>query len=193
MHKLDAERLAVGALENGHDLPQRANSSRGRDQGISCVVVRIGEAVRTRIELLRILRRLEAERIEICVQVATRPIGANQHERLNRVACCLLHGAGRYFNAFGLGRGQHFVADTLLDLSPVGVECEIRSPWGAGGQSGRCQEDAGVLDDVRPGVLESGKKQLPLRIDGLRVRLVARIELVNVIGMPHTETKYGES
>src|ERR1700730_9251184 len=108
--------------------------------------------------------------------MATHAIGANQHERLDGIARSLLDRSGGDFDTLGWGGGSHLVADVLLDLLPIGTECrnEIamrgRRPIGPlpGGT-------AGVLDDVPLGVLETGKKQLPLRIDGLRVRLVARI------------------
>src|SRR5260370_8799690 len=53
MHKFDAERLAVGALENGHDLPQRAEfQPEDAIKEYLAVVVRTAEAVAARIEFL---------------------------------------------------------------------------------------------------------------------------------------------
>ena len=66
------------------------------------VHVGIGEAVGARIELLLVLGRLEPERIEVGVEMAARPIGADQHQRMDRVARRLLHLGGGQLDAAGL-------------------------------------------------------------------------------------------
>ena len=44
----------------------------------------------------------EAERIELGMEVSARPIGADQHQRVDRVSRCLLHLGGRQLDAAGL-------------------------------------------------------------------------------------------
>jgi len=61
MHKLDAERLAVCALENGHDLPQRAEfEPEDAIKEYLAIVIRIAEAVDARIKLLCVFHLFEA-------------------------------------------------------------------------------------------------------------------------------------
>src|SRR5215475_2714691 len=77
VHELDAERLTVGALADRDDLAQRAVFE-AEDVIEEDLAVEIGlaEAVRARIELLPIARRLDAERIELGVEVAAHAVGA---------------------------------------------------------------------------------------------------------------------
>src|SRR5215471_2565942 len=196
VHELDAERLTIGAPDNGQDLPQGAEfKPKNMVKEDLAIEIRIAEAIGARIELLCVFRGFESERIQICLQMAARAIGANQHERLDGIARCLLNGTGRDFDTPGLRRGSHLVADVLLDLVPIGIELRdeiaVRDRRPVGPLPGRT---AGVLGYVPLGVFEAGKKQLPLRIDGLRVCLVARIELVDVIGVaPIKKRSEGES
>src|SRR5690242_5399795 len=62
--ELDAERLAVGALDDGDDLAQRREFEAEHviDEDLS-VVVRLGEAVCPRIELRVVVALIEAERV----------------------------------------------------------------------------------------------------------------------------------
>ena len=87
VHELDAERLAVGALQDRDDLAQRAVFE--TDDVIEedlAIVVGIGEAVGARIELLVILLAFDAQRIEIGVEVAAHAVGADQHQGAHRIA-----------------------------------------------------------------------------------------------------------
>ena len=70
------------------------------------VEVGVGEAVGARIELLLVLVRLEAERIEIGVEMAAHAVGADQHQGVDRIARRLLH----------VGRGELDAA--CLRLAP---------------------------------------------------------------------------
>ena len=65
------------------------------------VEIGLGEAVGRRIELFLVVRRLEAERIEIGVEMAAHAIGADQHERAHRIAGRPLDFGGGNFDAFG--------------------------------------------------------------------------------------------
>ena len=50
------------------------------------VEIGFGEAVGTRIELFAIARRFDAERIELGVEMTAHAVGADQHQRANRIA-----------------------------------------------------------------------------------------------------------
>ena len=123
VHELDAERLAVGALTDRDDLAQRGEFEPEHvvEENLA-VEVGFGEAVGARIELLVVLARLEAERIEIGVEVAADAIGADQHQRADRVARRLLHVGRRQLDAGALRLRAHLVADLLLGLGPLAVE-----------------------------------------------------------------------
>src|SRR5713226_4260716 len=87
VHELDAERLAIGAAQDGEDLAQAAElePEHAIEEDLA-VVVSLGKAVGARIEILLVPGRLEPERIEIGVEMAARPIGANQHQGADRIA-----------------------------------------------------------------------------------------------------------
>src|SRR5262245_19828568 len=90
VHELDAERLAIGAAKDCENFAQRAEfeAEHAVEKDLA-VVVRFGEAVGARIEILLVMVRLEAERVEIGVEVPARAVGANQHQARieSRVAC----------------------------------------------------------------------------------------------------------
>ncbi len=105
------------------DLAQRAEFETEHPvEKDSAVHVGFGEAVGARIEVRLARLRLEAERIEIGVEMAARAVGADQHQRVDGVARRLLHMGGREFDAGGLRPCLDLVADRLLDLAPVAVE-----------------------------------------------------------------------
>ena len=87
VHELDAERLAVGAAQDRDNL---ADGGELQPQHLVeedlAVEVCIGEAVGARIELLLVLLRLDLERIELGMEMATHPVGADQHQRVNGIA-----------------------------------------------------------------------------------------------------------
>ncbi len=102
VHELDAERLAVGALTDRDDLAQRREFKAEHviEEDLA-VVVLVLEAVGTRIEFFVVLQLLDAERIEIGVEMSAHTVSADQHQRVDRIARGLLHvlrgeiGAGR--------------------------------------------------------------------------------------------------
>jgi 2-oxoglutarate dehydrogenase E1 component len=65
---------------------------------------------------------IEAERIEIGVEVPAHAVGADQHDRAHRVARRLLHVARRKLDARALRLRAHLVAEFLFGLGPVAVE-----------------------------------------------------------------------
>src|SRR6516164_11693200 len=82
VHELDTERLAVGALADIHDLAQRAifEPEHVIEEDLA-VEIGLGEAVGARVKLLAVARRLDAERVEIGVEMAAHAVGADQHQR----------------------------------------------------------------------------------------------------------------
>ncbi len=123
VQELDAERLAIGALQDGDNLAQRAEfKAEHLVQEDPAIEVRIREPVGARIELLFVLARLETERIEVGVEVPARPVGADEHQGTDGVARRLLHVGRGQFDPGRLGLGPDLVAERALDLAPVAVE-----------------------------------------------------------------------
>src|ERR1700730_14815195 len=87
VQKFDTERLAIGAPQDGDDLADgpefEAQHLVEKDRTVE---IGFAKAVGARIEFLFVLDRLEPERIEVGVEMAARPIGADQHQRPYRVA-----------------------------------------------------------------------------------------------------------
>src|SRR5262249_59524011 len=70
VHELDPERLAIGALQDRHDLPQASEfQTEHVVEENRTVEVGIGKAVAAGIELLGVLARLETEWIEVGMQM----------------------------------------------------------------------------------------------------------------------------
>ena len=63
------------------------------------VHVGFGEAVGARIEFFLVLLRLEFERIELGVEMTAHAVGADQHQRMDRIARRLQHIGGGEFDA----------------------------------------------------------------------------------------------
>ena len=100
VHELDAERLAIGAAQDRDDLAHgREFETEHLVEEDLAVHVGFGEAVGARIELLLVLLRLELERIELGVEMAADAVGADQHQRVERIARRLLHVGGRQLDA----------------------------------------------------------------------------------------------
>ena len=123
VHELDAQGLAVGALQDGDDLADRGEleSEYVIDEDLA-IVVGFGEPVGAGIELFVIFRRLKTKRVELGVKVPADPVRADQHEGAYRVPGGLLHVGRRDLDAFDLRFSLDLVADRLLDLGPVAVE-----------------------------------------------------------------------
>src|SRR5215813_3209307 len=78
VHELDADGLAVGALQDRDDLAHgRELEAEHLVEEDLAVQVTLAEAVAARIELLVVPLRLEPERIEIGVEVAADAVGAD--------------------------------------------------------------------------------------------------------------------
>ena len=123
VQELDAERLAIGAAQDVDHLADRAEfEPEHLVEENRAVEIGVGKAIGTRIELFLVVRRFEAERIELGVEMAARAIGADQHQRADRIAG----------GAFDVGRGQidaaalrlrlDLGADRLARFRPIAVE-----------------------------------------------------------------------
>jgi hypothetical protein len=182
VHELDAERLAVGAAQDGDDLAQRAElQAQHMIEEDAAVEVGVGKAVGARIELLVVARRLEPERVEAGVQVAAGAVGADQHQRADGIARRLLHLGGGDLGAGDLRLGLDLVADRLLDLAPVAVERRDQlAPLGLRPVALLPRGAAGAARHVGGAVLEAREERLPFGIDRGRVDLVAGIQVLDV-------------
>ena len=102
VHELDAHRLAVGALQDRDDLAHGAEfEAEHLVEEDAAIDVAFAESVRSRIELFVVLLPFEPERIEIGVEVTADAVGADQHQRVDRVARRLLHVRGGELDACG--------------------------------------------------------------------------------------------
>ena len=125
VQELEADGAAIGAAQDRQHLADGRvfEAEHVVDEDLA-VVVGLGEAVGRRMQLLVVLLRLEAERIEVGVQMAAHAEGADHHDRAHRVA------GGALDLAFARRRGRRrlgglgadLVAERLLRRGPVAVE-----------------------------------------------------------------------
>src|SRR5258708_13764527 len=66
--------------------------------------------------------RLEAERIEIGIEMPARAVGADQHQGADRIARCLLDFGGGDIDPCGLRSRLALVAERALGLAPIAIE-----------------------------------------------------------------------
>src|SRR5580704_11395512 len=191
MQKFDAQRLAIGAPQDGDDL---ADGTEFKAQNLveknRTVEIGFAEAVGTRIELLLVLDRLEPERIEIGVKMAARPIGADQHQRPDRIPR----------RAFDIGRGKldaaalrlrlDLDADAVADLGPVAVERRDKIAAGQRRPTRPAPRRAvRILFNVGGAVFQALEERLPLGIDSLRIGFVAGVEVLDIGGIAAVEER----
>ena len=86
------------------------------------VEVGFGEAVGADVEFFVVLGRLQPERIELGVEMAAHPVGADQHQRADRIAGGLVDVGRRQFDAAGLRLGLQLGLDGAFDVAPIAVE-----------------------------------------------------------------------
>ncbi len=189
VHELHAQRLAIGAAQDGDDLAHgREFKTEHLVEEDAAVHVGFGKAVGLRIELRFIGLFLNAERIELRMEMAAHAVGADQHERVDGVARRLLHVGRGNLDALGLRFSGDFFADFLFRRRPLAVErghqVAVRPkrpirffPGGA----------ARVLDDVGAVFLQALEKIAPLGIDRGGVALEFRVEVFDVGGVTAIE------
>ena len=126
--------------------------------------------------------RLETERVEIGVEVTARAVGADQHQRVDRIARRLLDLGGGDVDAGRLRPRLDLVAERFLRLAPIAVERgdEVAARERVGPLPRR---PARVCHDVGALVLQALEERLPLGIDRGGVGLVAGIEVLEVVGI----------
>ena len=187
MHKFDAERRAIGALENiDHFAYGRVFETEDVIDENLAVVVAFLEAIGFRRKLVIVLNGAgNAERVELGVQMATHAVGADHHDGADAVTGRLKH-FGRAdglagIGALGLGFRLNLLLDGLLDRSPVAIKrgyqvavCRDR-PVGAlpGGA-------LGCLLHVFRIIGQRLEEALPLRRHGRGILFVPGIELLDI-------------
>ena len=191
VQKFDAERLAIGAPQDADDLADRAEfEAEHLVEEDPAVEIGFAEAVAARIEFLLVLRRFEAERIEIGVEMPARTIGADQHQRPHRIAGRPFDIGGGKLDASRLRLRLHLAADCFAEVRPVAVERRDefaalrRRPVGP-----LPRRTARVLGDVAGIVLQALEERLPFGIDRLRIGFVARVKVFDVRGIAAVEER----
>ena len=175
--------------KDGEDLAQRAEfEPEHLVEKDRAVHVGVGETVGARIEVLLVMVRLEAERVEIGVEMPARAVGADQHQGVDRIARGLLDLGGGKFDARGLGARLHLVADRPFDLVPIAVE---RGNEFAARRlrpvRPRPRRPAGALEHIGAIILQALEECLPLGVDRLGVVLVAGMEVLDIVGIAAIE------
>ena len=123
VQKLDAERLAISAAQDTDDLADGAEfETEHLVEEDRPVEIGFAETVGPRVKFLLVVRRLQAERIEVGVEMAAGAIGANEHERADRIAGGALDVGGRKLDAPGLRLRLDLGAERFADLGPIAVE-----------------------------------------------------------------------
>src|SRR5579883_108817 len=182
MHELEADRAAIGAPEDGQHF---RNGGEFEPQDLVdenlAVVIGFGEAVIRRMQLLVILLRLQAERIEIGVEMAAHAIGADHHQCADAVPRRAVHvGFGDRFR-LRLRLGAQLFADRLFDRRPIAVErgdqIVLRHDRPVRLLPGRA---ARLLLDALRVVAERGEEIAPARLDARRVLLVLGLQLLDI-------------
>src|SRR5262245_14173819 len=117
-----------------------------------------------------------------------RPIGPDQPQGADGIARGLLNIRRRQFNACGLGLRLDLGAQRAFDLLPVAVErgrqLVARGLWPIRTSP---RGSARLARNICTIVLQALEKSLPLRIDGIGVGLVARVEVLDVGGVSAIE------
>ena len=123
MHELNADRAAIGAAQDRQHFRDRRRFQTQNviDKNLAAVIG-LSEPVAGRMQLFMVFCGLHAEWIELGVEMAAHPVGANHHQRAHAVA-------GRQVDlGLGLNRallahfGADLLADGLLDLRPITIE-----------------------------------------------------------------------
>ena len=186
VHVLEREGAAVGALHQRQDLAQgrgfEAEDVVDEDRSVE---IGLGEAVGLVAQLGVRQHLLEAERVEVGLEVAADAVGADDHQRAERVGDCLADLLVRDGDAFFGGLGADLVADGAGRVRPpLAIEggCQFvvrrRRPVGS-----RPARTAGAARDVAVRVVEAAEECLPACVDAGRVLGIAGLKLLDVVGV----------
>ena len=185
MQKFDAQRLAIGAPQDGDDLVQRAEfEAEHVVEKDRAVEIGLGEPVGARIKLLLVVRRRQAERIEVGVEMAAGAIGADQHERAYRVAGRALDVGRGKRDAFRLRLRLHFAADCSAGLGPLPAE-RLSKVSGLGLRPARPGPGRapGAFGHVAAVVFQALEERPPFRVDGGGIGFVASVKVFDISGI----------
>jgi hypothetical protein len=191
VHELDAERLAVRAAKDRENFPQRAEfeTEHAVEKDLT-VVVRFCEAIRARVEIFLVVVRLEPERIEVCVEVPARAVGADQHQGADRIPRGLLHLGNGELDACRLRPRLDLVAERALQRLPVAVERGdefaargLRPVCPLPRRPARARRDGGGV------VFEALEERLPFGVERRRIGLITGVEVLDVIGITAVEER----
>jgi len=187
MHELDAERRAIGPLEDvEHFRDGRVFETKHVVDEDLAAVIGLGEAIGARRKLVEVLDGSgDAERVEIGMKVTAHAVGTDHHDGAHRIAGRLKH-IGFARRLAGCGGGSLDLRldlgfDGLLDHTPIAVERRDEVAIGGdrpvlalpGGTGGGFLYIGRVFGER----LEEG---LPFVGDGFRIVLVTRVELLDI-------------
>src|SRR5271155_1977004 len=191
VQEFDAQRLAIGAAQDADDLAYGAEfETKHLVEENPAIEIGFAETVSARLELLLVLRHFEAERIELGVKMAARAIGADQHQRADRVAGGALDIGRRNVHAARLRLRLDFAADGFADFRPIAVERRDKlAVLGHRPIRPAPRRAARVLFDVARVVLQALEEPLPLGIDRLGVGLVTGVKVLDIIGVAAVEKR----
>ena len=191
VHELHAQRLAIGAAQDGDDLAHgREFEAKYLVEEYLAIEVGISEAVGARIKLFFVRLLLNAERIELRVEMAAHAVGADQHQRVDRIARCLLHVGRRDFHALGLRLGRYFFADTLFGFRPLPVERRHQiAVWTQRPIRLLPGSAARAFFNVGRRVFQAGEELAPFGVDRSGVALEFGVEVFDVGGVAAVEER----
>src|SRR5262249_15081920 len=124
VQELDAQRLAIGAPQNGDDLTDRAEfEPEHLVEENRPVEIGFAKPIGRGLELFLLARWLQTERIEIGVKMPARPISADEHQRADRIARGALDIGSGKLDTLRLRLRLDLAAERFADLCPIAIEC----------------------------------------------------------------------
>ena len=126
VHELDADRAAIGALQDLQHFADRAGlKTQDAVQEDRTVQIGAGEAVEFGRQLGVLDRLFDAQRVQLCLQVAAHPIAADQHQGADGIVGGGADRIGRDVGGRGRGRSSRRSARLFgigLGRRPTAVE-----------------------------------------------------------------------
>ena len=184
MHELHRERAAICSLQDFQNFPQaRCLKAENVVDEYLPVHVGFGEAKARRIKLGMLVFILQSKRVEFGQQMAANAIGADQHQRTQRILRCLLYVAVRRRRAVRRALFD-FGFDFGFECAPVAVERRrqlavlLRRPIAARPARAFVIGPRGLAV-----VIQAVKIGLPFIAHRLRIVGVARILRFEILGV----------
>ena len=185
VQEFDAQRLAIGAPEDGDDLSDGAEfEAENFVEKNRPVQIGLGEAVSRGVEFDFRRLRLQMQRIEIGVEMPARAIGADQHQRADGVTRRAFDVGDRKLDAGSLRLFLDLAAKRFGNFAPVAVKRrgKLVALW-ARPVRALPRRSVCVRSDLARVVLEVAEKRLPLGVDRRRIDLVPRVKVVDIRGV----------